>query len=139
MRKFTFALMIPVFFLTTGCSSMKNINPMDLLTGNNWVLNSLMGNTLDVSKFAQGLPSLNFLKDGMLTGFTGCNTINGKFDIVGTALNLGNMASTKKNCPGVDEKGFMDALNKVTNFKVGKDKLTLTDGISEIMSFIPKK
>lgn len=139
MKRLAIIFAIPVFLLTTSCNSMKNLNPLDLLTGNNWVLNRLMGDVLDVTKYTQGLPSLNFLKDGGLSGYTGCNNFNGKFNLEGTKLTLDPGAMTKKYCQEVNENGIIEALNQVKSFKVDKDKLILTDGLNELMRFVPKK
>ena len=37
------------------------------------------------------------------------------------------------------ESEFVSALEKVKNFTVQKEKLTLLDGATELMSFVPKK
>ncbi|WP_215223263.1 META domain-containing protein [Echinicola shivajiensis] len=128
--------LIVLFLGFSSCSSVSSLNPMDLLTGNNWVLSSLMGGGLD--KFAGALPSLNFSDNGGLTGFTGCNNFNGNFELSGTGINLDPGAMTKKACPGDGENQFLGALKNVSNFKVAKDKLTLLDGAQELMTLIPQ-
>lgn len=88
--------------------------------------------------FSGGLPSLGFTDDGKLTGSTGCNSFSGGYELNGTNINLNPGAMTKKACPGNGENQFLDALKNVSNFKVGKDKLTLLDGASELMTLIPQ-
>ncbi|TDQ17558.1 heat shock protein HslJ [Algoriphagus boseongensis] len=131
-----FALLILLF---SGCSSSSQLNPITLLTGNPWALSSMMGGSLDLSKFPSGIPTLNFLDGGKLAGFAGCNNFSGGFSMENSGLQLDPGAMTRMACPGTGEDEFMDALVKVKNFKVTKDKLTLLDGANELMSFVPKK
>lgn len=85
------------------------------------------------------LPSLDFLEGGRLAGFSGCNNFSGEFTLKGTEISLEPGAMTKKACPGTAEPEFISALERVKNFTVKKEKLTLLDGTTELMSFIPNK
>lgn len=138
MKKFNSILLVFVFLSFSSCSSISNLNPLSLLTGNNWVLSSILGGGLDASKFTSGLPFLNFMDGGKLAGFAGCNNFSGNFQIDGTSLNLDPGAMTKKACEGGGEDQFISLLSQAKNFKVAKDKLTLLDGAKELMSFIPQ-
>lgn len=138
MKKISVLLSLIVVMSFASCSSVGNLNPMSLLTGNNWVLSSLMGKALDPANFLNGLPSLGFLDGGGLTGFTGCNNFNGNFSLDGTKINLDPGAMTKKACEGSGENDFLGALSQVSNFKVAKNKLTLLDGAKELLSFVPQ-
>lgn len=128
-----------IFLLFASCASTKSMNPLSLLTENNWALSSLMGNGLDMNQFAGGIPSLDFLEDGKLSGFSGCNNFSGNFSLEGTGIKLDPGAMTKKMCPGTGEQDYISALGKVGDLKIGKDKLTLLNGATELMSFVPKK
>ncbi|MFN3802774.1 META domain-containing protein [Belliella pelovolcani] len=138
MKKFNSILLVFVFLSFSSCSSISNLNPLSLLTGNNWVLSSILGGGLDASKFTSGLPFLNFMDGGKLAGFAGCNNFSGNFEIDGASLNLDPGAMTKKACEGGGEDQFISLLSQAKNFKVAKDKLTLLDGAKELMSFIPQ-
>lgn len=139
MKKFFSILSLVAVLSFASCSSVGNLNPMSLLTGNNWVLSSLLGNTLDGSLFSGGLPFLNFMDEGKLTGFTGCNNLSGSFNIEADGINLDPGAMTKKACEGDGENQFLSALSKANNFKVGKNKLTLLDGATELLGFVPQR
>ncbi len=136
LKLLSLGLLIIIF---NSCSSSKSLNPLSLLTGNSWVLSSLLGGGLDLGKFSGGLPSLDFLEGGKLAGFTGCNNFSGGFSLEGTGIKLDPGAMTRKACEGKGENEFISALGSVKNFKVGKEKLTLLDGATELMSFVPKK
>ncbi|WP_041779557.1 META domain-containing protein [Belliella baltica] len=139
MKKLINLSFILVFLTFSSCDSVSKLNPLSLLTGNNWVLSSLLGGGLDANKFASGLPFLNFMDGGKLSGFAGCNNFSGSFQLEGTSLNLDPGAMTKKACGGENAEGqIVNLLSQVKNFKVAKDKLTLFDGAKELMSFIPQ-
>ncbi|GAB3656898.1 META domain-containing protein [Echinicola sediminis] len=138
MKQLKLSTLLFVLFLgMSSCSSVSNLNPLKMLTGNNWVLSTLMGGGLDM--FGEGLPFLSFTDAGRLAGSTGCNSFSGNFQLSGTDLNLDPGAMTRKACPGNGESIFIDALKKVSKFKVSSDKLTLLDGASELMTLIPQK
>lgn len=122
-----------------GCSSSASLKPFSLLTEKNWTLTTLMGSGIDLNKFSSGVPTLDFLEGGRLSGFAGCNNFSGEFSLEGTGIKLDPGAMTRKACPGGGEDEFISALNRVKNFTVTKEKLTLLDGATELMSFIPKK
>ncbi|SFB47323.1 META domain-containing protein [Algoriphagus aquimarinus] len=128
-----------ILLLFVSCGSSKSINPLNLLTGNSWALSSIMGHGLDMNQFVGGIPSLSFLDGGKLAGFSGCNNFSGNFLLEGTGIQLDPGAMTKKMCPGSGEQDFISTLSKVGELKVGKDKLILLDGTTELMSFVPKK
>jgi heat shock protein HslJ len=79
-----------------------------------WVLDSINFEKVEAKKFPQGLPTLEFkLEDGKLSGFTGCNYLNGSYYRVGKEMQFSEMALTMKSC--MDMKGesdFVDLLNK---------------------------
>jgi len=109
------------------------------MTGNSWALSSLMGKGLDMNQFEGGLPLLHFLDDGKLSGFSGCNDFSGNFSLEGTGISLDPGAMTKKMCLGTGEQDFITALAKAGDMIIGKDKLTLLDGATELMSFVPNR
>ncbi|MFC3415969.1 META domain-containing protein [Algoriphagus hitonicola] len=135
LRIISFGLLI---FIYGGCDSSKNLSPIGLLTGNTWALSSLLGQGLNLSEFSGGVPTLNFLEEGRLAGFTSCNNFSGGFLLEGTTLELDPGAMTKKACPGDGEQDFLEALGRVANLQISKDKLTLLDGSTELMTFLPK-
>lgn len=139
MNKLFTILGMTAILTFASCSSVGNLNPMSLITGNNWVLNSLLGNSLSGSLFSGGLPFLNFMDEGRLTGFTGCNNFTGNFDLDASGINLDPGAVTKKACEGDGENQFLSALSKVNNYKVSKNKLTLMDGATELLGFVSQR
>jgi heat shock protein HslJ len=128
-----------IFLIVSSCGGLKSINPLSLLTENSWELATLMGEGLDLDQFSRAVPSLDFLAGGKLAGFSGCNNFSGGFSLEGTAVKLDPGAITKKSCSGTGEQDFLSAIEKVSQLKVDKNKLTLLDGATELMSFMPTK
>ena len=122
-----------------SCSSSAPLNQLNLLTGRSWELASLLDAPIDPENFPAGIPYLQFIDAGRLSGFTGCNNFSGGFILEGANLELDPGAMTKKACPGTGEEKFIQTLSKVSHFKVSKDQLTLMDGDSALMSLLPRK
>lgn len=59
------------------------------------------------------LPRLEFVKEGRLSGFTGCNLMSGSWTADGSGVRLGPVATTKRFCVGPEmdiEKKLLAAL-----------------------------
>jgi heat shock protein HslJ len=138
MKKLIYGLLI-LAIVNSSCGSSKNLNVINTLTQNSWVINSLLGKQPDAASFLKGLPSMNFGSDGKLTGSTGCNNFAGNFKLEGTAVTLDPGAMTRMACPGNGEADFLSALQQVTNLKLNGNTLSLLNGATEVMSLISKK
>ena len=141
MRNLILMLLVGAIF-SLNCNTVK-LDPkaMAAKLGQEWVINSLMGNKLNPSNFIGGLPSLNFDTDkGLVNGKLSCNNVNGKFDVT-KGLDFSNLVSTRKACAkGADEESqILNSLQKVNNFGFKGDELELKDGKNVLMSLLPKK
>ncbi|MDX5338971.1 MAG: META domain-containing protein [Cyclobacteriaceae bacterium] len=139
MRHFQRLSALVSLLICLGCGSSKGINPIALLTANEWELSAIQGIGSLESLYPAGLPSLYFLDGGKLSGYTGCNNFSGGFSLESGGIQLDPGAMTKKACPGSGEDDFLSAFARVKTYTVDKEKLTLSDGATELMSFIPKK
>ena len=128
-----------LIFFCLGCSGSKGMNPIALLTSNPWELSSFQEMNPDAAKFPEGLPTLYFLDGGKLSGFTGCNNFSGSFSLESGGIQLDPGAMTKKACPDSGEEEYMGVFYRVKTYTVNKEKLILSDGITELMSFAPLK
>jgi heat shock protein HslJ len=74
------------------------------------------------------IPQLNFdLATKEFSGNTGCNPMNGSFEVNKDALSFGaNMISTKMSCQGYNEKAFIDNLLKANRYEI-------KDGVLQLM------
>lgn len=128
---------ILLVFLMVDCKPIQK-TAMGFLGNKTWELNSLMGNSSIQELFSSGLPTLEFLEAGKLTGYSGCNDFSGIYSLEGEDLKLDPGAMTRKACPGEGESTFISALSQVEKFKSSGDKITLLGESGELMSFIPK-
>lgn len=64
-----------------------------------------------------------------VSGSSGCNRLNGSYELDGNALSFGHMASTMMACTdGMElEKQFLDALAAVKSWRVAEQHLELLD------------
>src|SRR5262245_42925556 len=103
---------VPVIFLLVlnACSFSKRISdPEEVLYATDWVLYNLKGSNISLDTFAEGAPWVKFDHDGNMKIFTGCNTIDGKFSISGSYLNL-DFLSDSEMCPRVVANDFINSL-----------------------------
>ena len=79
-----------------------------------WVLDSLNNEKVNVSKFPQGLPRLEFhLDGGKVFGFSGCNEFTGTYYTFEDEIVINPLASSIRLCDKITgESSFLDLLNK---------------------------
>jgi copper homeostasis protein (lipoprotein) len=68
------------------------------------------------------------------TGSSGCNRINGSFDVQGEALRFGRTASTMKACPEMEiERAFLSALEDTRRYRASGRTLELLGGDGKVL------
>ena len=84
------------------------------------------------------LPRLEFVTQGRMTGFTGCNLLNGGWSMEGAEIRVGPLVTTKRACvwpEGDVESRFVAAIGgRVTR---EGDRLVFTAPTGERFEFIP--
>ena len=66
-------------------------------------------------------PRLEFLADGRLAGYTGCNAFSGRWSVAGGVVQTGALAMTKRACIGAGgerEGRFLAAVNPKARIEV---------------------
>lgn len=95
-----------------------------------WVLESLNGVAASKKTYTNGVPYITI--DGekqTVSGFGGCNKINGECTIVdGKKLQIDKLISTKMFCDGVPENELLNLLRGTHEFSTTGDKLMIKDG-----------
>ncbi|NRD22314.1 META domain-containing protein [Winogradskyella litoriviva] len=121
-------ILLSIFMLlatANSCNSSKkaietNKKMQEVLLGTYYV--TQLGDT-DVSSYKI---TINFDDtEKKVTGFAGCNSFFGTYTLENNTLTFGNIASSKKLCPGTisqTERQFLKALNSVNAFSI-KDNL----------------
>lgn len=138
MKKSVLLLCIAVL-LTSSCSPSKNSLAQAMrILNSKWVLQSLAGQSSLGNIFENKLPFLQFDTDALsVSGNNGCNNMTGPLKMeAGNKISFSQLAGTKMACPGQGEPLFMDALTKVTHFKIDNEVLTLLNQGQEVMRFL---
>ena len=140
MKKIIYLSLIFLVTIIAGCSSAKSAMPLDMITAHKWRLESIHGQSADASQYGNGLPTASFTTDNKVMGTGGCNSYSESFNISDEGgINISKLISTKMACEkGSDkETDFLNTLNKANQAKIDEDKLTLMNGVEEILVFRP--
>ncbi len=71
-----------------------------------------------------------------VSGSTGCNRINGTFELTGVGfIKFSPLATTKMACPGNTEAKFIGAVGQVNNWSIINDMLLLNNGKIMLVKF----
>jgi heat shock protein HslJ len=85
--------------------------------------------------------TLQFVKDGTLSGFAGCNNYSGSYTVSGQKMTIGPLASTQKACEQTvmnNETKYLQQLSTVNAYNVNYSKLELSySNGANTMTFIP--
>lgn len=120
--------------LMVGCAG----DPNRLIAGASWQV-------LNVPSDLTEPPSLTFHSDQRVSGFAGCNYLNGRYEITGEGLRFAPLAVTKRMCPAAAmdyETKFLRELQQVSNVKVFTDgtlQLQLPNGDYVQLQQVPLK
>ncbi|MEO5694604.1 MAG: META domain-containing protein [Usitatibacter sp.] len=84
------------------------------------------------------LPRLEFVREGRLTGFTGCNMMNGVWSLDSGEVHVGPVATTKRGCVG-PEGQIESRLASAMGGRVTREgaKLVFTGNAGDRFEFIP--
>jgi heat shock protein HslJ len=73
--------------------------------------------------------TVTFSADGQITGFSGCNTFMGRYDVDDHTLPVGSLASTRRACATPElqtqEQRFLGDLQQVARLEVSGAQLIL--------------
>jgi heat shock protein HslJ len=90
----------------------------------------MLASGVDAEGWEEVAPSATFM-DGRVAGSTGCNQFTAPYTLDGSALEIGQIASTRMACgpPGdTVEREYVAALGQVAAWRSEGDELTLLDG-----------
>ena len=111
------------------------------LEGTEWILKSYLNQEGQlVEPLAGTFTSANF-EDGQVNGNASCNNYFGGYEVDGSSLSMGPLASTEMFCgnpPGVmdQEMAFLSAMGSAAEFKIDAGQLVLFDKAGEtILAF----
>lgn len=126
---------VAILILITACQSTKPLSAgatggSEMLYKYQWEVTELQGQTLAVTSGNQ--PYLLFYPGqvGRVSGSTGCNKLNGSFELTGVNfINFSSPVTTKMACNGDNvEAKFLEALAKANNWSITGDQLLINSG-----------
>ncbi|MEO8211048.1 MAG: META domain-containing protein [bacterium] len=105
-----------------------------------YVLEVLNDTKVSKKDYANEFPYLGFaINKGSVTGFSGCNRLNGEIKIAGNNISFLNLVLTRMTCPGDGEANFMSALKNTKTYKIENGKIHLMNGAKTLAIFGKKR
>jgi len=119
---------------TESCETSSAETP---LLDTHWKLVALNGAAIEIHPEQRRDVHLKFgPEEGRVSGFAGCNTINGSYETDAGNLNFGLLATTMMACPQLDqETEFLKALEGIKHFSILGESLALSDDGSVVARF----
>lgn len=118
-RLLVWAVLAAVVISAIGCCNCKKVQRSDSrpLVGTEWQLVQMDGRSVEVQ---DDLFTVVFGEENHLSGVGACNRLMGGYEATETgALKVGQLASTRMACPGMDrEQAFAQMLMEATHYQI---------------------
>lgn len=106
------------------------------IEGINWVMVSYLNQAGELVEALPGVNATALFQDEQVIGNASCNNFSGGYEIVGSNLSIGPLASTEMFCggpPGVmdQETGYLSALGSAASYAVEGEQLVITNEAGE--------
>jgi len=128
MKALVVVLAVAVLFTVVGCGTREEPKPVvgeglrAVMVGKKWAVESLF------ARRVTGELTMEFLSDGTVKAFAGCNELTGTYTLLDDGLTFGPMASAGKSCgPVLDEQeySFKTFLARIERARLDGDDLLL--------------
>jgi len=119
------ALLAALSTTLVACNSSSTLSSPEKIPGS-WHVSSIENKAVIADSQAQ----LTFNIENKLSGSASCNIIFANYTIEGDAISIGPIAATQKMCLPASmnqEQTLLQALNKVTRFKLSNGELSMYD------------
>ncbi len=122
------AIVSATMFLAFACASDEQP-----LAGTSWTLLSIEGSQ------AIGNVEVEFSEESGISGWTGCNSYNGRYTASGSSFSIEELSWTEAGCPSRDlfmqESLYTDLLVDAEGFAISGSQLTITSSDGQIITF----
>jgi len=126
-------LALPIALLAAACSSSGDDMPTDF----SWMLTEIAGPDGTMAS-PLTIPTLTF-EDGSVSGNASCNQYFGPYEIDGSSITFGQLASTQMFCgePGVmdQEAAYLAALASIDTWSMDGETLALSSGDTTLLRY----
>jgi heat shock protein HslJ len=123
-------ILIP-FLVVAGCTGNPPVPAGIPLNGTGWTLTEYVSNDTPLASLHDTEVTLNFDKEGSITGTAGCNHYFASYELKGTTITIGQAGSTEMYCtaPGVmqQESIYLALLGRASSVTIENERLTLAD------------
>ena len=136
MKRIIASAFLPVVFLLPACSSSKSgsktaVGGSEMLFESEWKLTTVQGQA--VPETSNAMLAFKPGQVNTVSGSTGCNRVNGNFELSGTnSIKFSPLATTRMACldngANQTEAKFLQALTKTTSWNIANDELLLKNG-----------
>ena len=129
--------LVPLIPLIALCSVSGQETCTDIFAlAGRWKLIAINEQPVLSETYTEGIPYLDIKEnDAVVSGFTGCNLIQGQYKINGNQINFLQIISTKRYCEGIPEQQFLEVVEKVEAFSIDGKTLYLLSNETRILSF----
>ena len=108
------------------------------LEGTDWMMVSYLNQDGELTPSLPGTSATALFQNGELNGNAGCNGYFGSYEVDGSNLSVGPLASTEMFCgspPGVmdQELGYLSALGRAANYAIENEQLVIANEAGEIV------
>jgi heat shock protein HslJ len=122
------ALVLIPILLVAGCTGQA---PEPRLSGTGWTLTGYVPDGALVQALTTTKVTLDFGKEGQITGTAGCNHYFASYEVKGSSITIGQAGSTLMYCgePGVmdQESAYLALIGNARTIGIDGDRLTLAD------------
>lgn len=127
--------MLLMALLMVGCASAERAVD-EPLVNTYWRLTHLGDAPVMVVEQRREAHFVLHTDDQRVMGATGCNRMTGRYRLEGDSLSFAQLASTRMACvEGMrTERAFLDALDRVAEWRVAGQQLTLIDAEGEVLA-----
>ena len=123
-------ILIPVL-IAAGCTANAPVSPGPALDGTRWTLTDYVADGTSRHILNGTTVTLEFGRDGKITGSAGCNHYFADYTLKGGAITIGQAGSTEMYCTAPDvmeqESAFLAALGRAISVTAVNDRLSFTD------------
>ncbi len=114
--------------ILSSCTSNEGTYYKEYELNRVWVLDNLGGKSVDNTNFPDGAPWMEVnVGKSEVGGNTGCNGMGGTVNASSSMIIFSNLIMTRMFCDGVDETGFISALQNSGAWTIENDRLFLYD------------
>ena len=130
-------MLLPVIVGAAALLSLACASEEQPLAGTSWTLLSLGGSP------AIGKVEVEFSEESGISGWTGCNSYDGRYGASGSSFTIEELSWTEAGCPSrelfTQESLYLDLLVDAEGFAISGSQLTFTSSNGQTIRFVRKQ